>query len=231
MFRDIRKKKNQISTEAAEQLLREARRGILAVNGREGYPYAIPHQLLLRPGGAENLLPRRPCRSQGGSHPGLRQGVLHRLRRRDDPGGGVGAVPPERRGVRPVSPAGAEPGDHGAAEALRHEVLPGGAVGRRGDPAGWRCRPALRDRDPPPQRKRSAGEVSISSPVCSCRNRKRKTAPAGPRGLRVLLVPVTGLEPVRCRQRWILSPLRLPIPSHRQRRLYYYSRSGGGLQE
>ncbi len=30
------------------------------------------------------------------------------------------------------------------------------------------------------------------------------------------LVPVTGLEPVRCRQRWILSPLRLPIPSHRQ---------------
>lgn len=42
MFRDIRKKKNQISTEAAEQLLREARRGVLAVNGREGYPYAIP---------------------------------------------------------------------------------------------------------------------------------------------------------------------------------------------
>ena len=26
-------------------------------------------------------------------------------------------------------------------------------------------------------------------------------------GLRVLLVPVTGLEPVRCRQRWILSYL------------------------
>ena len=26
-----------------------------------------------------------------------------------------------------------------------------------------------------------------------------------------LLVPVTGLEPVRCRQRWILSPLRLPF--------------------
>ncbi len=30
------------------------------------------------------------------------------------------------------------------------------------------------------------------------------------------LVPVAGLEPARCRQRWILSPLRLPIPSHRQ---------------
>ena len=42
MFREIRKKKNQISTEAAEQLLIQARRGVLAVNGREGYPYAIP---------------------------------------------------------------------------------------------------------------------------------------------------------------------------------------------
>ena len=31
-----------------------------------------------------------------------------------------------------------------------------------------------------------------------------------------ILVPVAGLEPARCRQRWILSPLRLPIPSHRQ---------------
>ena len=30
------------------------------------------------------------------------------------------------------------------------------------------------------------------------------------------MVPVAGLEPARCRQRWILSPLRLPIPSHRQ---------------
>ena len=30
------------------------------------------------------------------------------------------------------------------------------------------------------------------------------------------MVPVAGLEPARCCQRWILSPLRLPIPSHRQ---------------
>lgn len=205
MFRDIRKKKNQISTEAAEQLLREARRGILAVNGREGYPYAIPINYYYDREAQKIYFHGARARSQGGSHPGLRQGVLHRLRRRDDPGGGVGAVPPERRGVRPVSPAGAEPGDHGAAEALRHEVLPGGAVGRRGDPAGWRCRPALRDRDPPPQRKRSAGEVSISSPVCSCRNRKRKTAPAGPMGLRVLLVPmfITTLSQTRMKSRFL----------------------------
>lgn len=92
MFRDIRKKKNQISTEAAEQLLREARRGILAVNGREGYPYAIPinyyydreaQKIYFH--GAVPVTRWKPS--------GLRQGVLHRLRRRDDPGGGVGAVP------------------------------------------------------------------------------------------------------------------------------------------
>ena len=37
------------------------------------------------------------------------------------------------------------------------------------------------------------------------------------------LVPVAGLEPARCRQRWILSPLRLPIPSHRQVCIYFNS--------
>lgn len=42
MFRSVRKKKNEISLEAAKKLLTEARRGILAVNGDEGYPYAIP---------------------------------------------------------------------------------------------------------------------------------------------------------------------------------------------
>ena len=42
MFRQIRKKKNEISIDEAKKLLAEARRGILAVNGDEGYPYAIP---------------------------------------------------------------------------------------------------------------------------------------------------------------------------------------------
>lgn len=42
MFRPIRRKKNEISLPAAQQLLREARRGVLAVNGDGGYPYAIP---------------------------------------------------------------------------------------------------------------------------------------------------------------------------------------------
>lgn len=42
MFRSIRKKKNDIGAEAAEQLLLRCRRGVLALNGMEGYPYAIP---------------------------------------------------------------------------------------------------------------------------------------------------------------------------------------------
>ena len=42
MFRAIRKRKNEISTEEAKELLYSSRRGVLAVNGDDGYPYAIP---------------------------------------------------------------------------------------------------------------------------------------------------------------------------------------------
>ena len=42
MFRAIRKKKNEIGKDKAETLLQISRRGVLAVNGDEGYPYAIP---------------------------------------------------------------------------------------------------------------------------------------------------------------------------------------------
>ncbi len=42
MFRPVRKKRNEISAEEAKALLRSSRRGILAVNGDDGYPYAIP---------------------------------------------------------------------------------------------------------------------------------------------------------------------------------------------
>ena len=42
MFRKVRKKSNEISTEAAKKLLHCARRGIIAMNGEDGYPYAIP---------------------------------------------------------------------------------------------------------------------------------------------------------------------------------------------
>ena len=42
MFRTIRKKQNEIDTDAAKELLLSGRRGVLAVNGDDGYPYAIP---------------------------------------------------------------------------------------------------------------------------------------------------------------------------------------------
>ena len=42
MFRPMRRKKKEISTEAAKELLRTERRGVLAVHGEDGYPYAVP---------------------------------------------------------------------------------------------------------------------------------------------------------------------------------------------
>lgn len=42
MFRSIRKKSNEISVDEAKKILAEERIGVLAVNGDEGYPYAIP---------------------------------------------------------------------------------------------------------------------------------------------------------------------------------------------
>ena len=42
MFRPMRRKKREISAEEAKKLLHVARRGVLAVNGDDGYPYAVP---------------------------------------------------------------------------------------------------------------------------------------------------------------------------------------------
>ena len=42
MFKPVRKKINEIDHVAAEALLQSNRRGILAMNGDNGYPYAIP---------------------------------------------------------------------------------------------------------------------------------------------------------------------------------------------
>ena len=41
MFRPVRRKNREISIEAAKDLLRTSRRGVLAVNGDNGYPYAL----------------------------------------------------------------------------------------------------------------------------------------------------------------------------------------------
>ena len=42
MFRTMRRKNREIDLEAAESLLQNCRRGVLAVNGDGGYPYAVP---------------------------------------------------------------------------------------------------------------------------------------------------------------------------------------------
>ena len=42
MFRPIRRSKKALSEEAAKALLLHEKRGIFAVNGDDGYPYAIP---------------------------------------------------------------------------------------------------------------------------------------------------------------------------------------------
>ena len=42
MFREMRRKKKEISIDMAKQLLQSSRRGVLAVNSDDGYPYAIP---------------------------------------------------------------------------------------------------------------------------------------------------------------------------------------------
>lgn len=42
MFRPMRRAKREISEDLAKELLLKSRRGVFAVNGDEGYPYAIP---------------------------------------------------------------------------------------------------------------------------------------------------------------------------------------------
>ena len=42
MFRPLSKKKNELRPDLTRQLLKQARRGVLALQGDEGYPYAIP---------------------------------------------------------------------------------------------------------------------------------------------------------------------------------------------
>ena len=42
MFRKIRKVKNELSPERTKEILKKAPRGVLAINGDDGYPYGLP---------------------------------------------------------------------------------------------------------------------------------------------------------------------------------------------
>ncbi len=46
MFRPIRRKEKERDLTAAHELLKTERRGVLAVNGDDGYPYAVPVNFL-----------------------------------------------------------------------------------------------------------------------------------------------------------------------------------------
>ncbi len=50
MFREMRRKKQQISAEECEAVLGSAPRGVLAVHGDDGYPYAVPMDFVYREG-------------------------------------------------------------------------------------------------------------------------------------------------------------------------------------
>ena len=42
MFREMRRKKQQLSEEECRQILEKAKRGVLSVSGDDGYPYGLP---------------------------------------------------------------------------------------------------------------------------------------------------------------------------------------------
>ena len=42
MFREIRKKINELKEEDVKELLKSAKRGVLAINSDDGYPYGLP---------------------------------------------------------------------------------------------------------------------------------------------------------------------------------------------
>ena len=42
MFREMRRKKQQLSTKECVEILRKRTSGVLAVFGEDGYPYAVP---------------------------------------------------------------------------------------------------------------------------------------------------------------------------------------------
>ena len=42
MFKEIRRKKNELNVKDVKELLKTAKRGVLAINSDDGYPYGLP---------------------------------------------------------------------------------------------------------------------------------------------------------------------------------------------
>ena len=65
MFRPMRRASRAMPEEAAKHLLQQSRRGVLAVNGDNGYPFAIPVNYYYDQE-HDKILPRCKVRPEGG---------------------------------------------------------------------------------------------------------------------------------------------------------------------
>lgn len=79
MFRPLRKKSNAIDDTAARELLAHERRGVLAVTGDDGYPYAVPVNYFYDAEVGKIYLHGSKRGHKVGCHWPQRQGVLHRV--------------------------------------------------------------------------------------------------------------------------------------------------------
>ena len=83
-------------------------------------------------------------------------------------------------------------------------------------------RPKSRRFAPVGLRNAPAGAVRCRRPVRPLSTRNKKQPPDRDTVRGQFFMPVMGVEPIRCHHQRILSPSRLPIPTHRHRKLYYY---------
>ena len=198
MFRPMRRKKRELPEEAAAALLRNARRGVLAVNGDEGYPYAIPINFLYdersrtiyfhgaRVGHKADAIRKcdKVCFTVYGNEtvkeeawaPFVQSAVAFGRCRMPDAGSGRGQ--PEN------------------SETACHEVLPGRTLRRRRNRPGRRRRPALRHSGGASDRKGNSGKITAGKPefIISARS-----APGSPPGRAVTANAVTERAvPIRC---------------------------------
>ena len=71
MFRPMRRFKQALSAEECLEVLKEEKRGTLALAGDEGYPYALPINYFYEVGFRPDLFPRSRGGSQDRCHPAL----------------------------------------------------------------------------------------------------------------------------------------------------------------
>ena len=161
MFRPVRKKANEISVEEAKKLLHEARRGVLAVSGDDGYPYAVPINYLYDEDAQEIIF--------HGSKVGHKVDALKRSDKvcftvvsgesveiEDE------AWAPffeERRRLWPLPSRRGPRRERRAVQKVRDEILPHRENGRRRSRRLQQGRPDVPHQHRPHQRQKGAGEV------------------------------------------------------------------------